>query len=101
MASRIPGWALVRARENGRWIRTISHADARKETESTTMAVSRWNTAVTRPPRAAPTASMVPHSEPDSAFAVARSSAATRFGTAASEAGSNAALKVAMIASSG
>ncbi len=51
------------------------------------------------PPSAAPTASMVPHSEPDSALAVARSSSSTRFGNAAAEAGSNPALNVAMPAS--
>jgi hypothetical protein len=44
---------------------------------------------------------MVPHSEPESAFAVARSSPSTRLGSAAADAGSNAALKHAMAARSG
>ena len=65
------------------------------------MAVSRPRTAVTTPPTAAPTTSMVPHNEPESAFAVARSSASTRLGSAAADAGSNAALKHAMAARSG
>ena len=56
---------------------------------------------MTTPPTAAPTTSMVPHSEPESAFAVARSSASTRLGSAAADAGSNAALKHAMAARSG
>ncbi len=36
------------------------------------MAVSRPRIAVTTPPTAAPTTSIVPHSDPDSAFAVAQ-----------------------------
>ncbi len=65
------------------------------------MAVSRPRAAVTTPPTAAPTTSIVPHSDPDSAFAVARSSSSTRLGSAAADAGSNAALKHAITASSG
>ena len=79
----------------------MSNADPTNETASTTMAVSRPRTAVTTPPTAAPTTSIVPHSEPDSAFAVARSSSSTRLGSAAADAGSNAALKHAMTARSG
>ena len=78
----------------------MSHAETANEAESTTIDVSRPSVAVTRPPSAAPTASIVPHSEPESAFAVARSSRSTRFGSAAAEAGSNAALNVATTASS-
>ena len=81
-------------------MRMISHAEPRNDTASTTMAVCGPNAAATTPPSAAPTASMVPHRDPDRALAVARSSASTRFGSAAAEAGSNAALNVAMSASS-
>ncbi len=54
-----------------------------------TNAVSRPNTVETTPPTAAPTASIVPHSEPAIAFAVARSSGSTTLGIAADDAGSN------------
>ena len=64
-------------------------AEARNETASTRKAVSRPNTVATTPPSAAPTASIVPQSEPPSALAVGRSSGLTRFGIAADEAGSN------------
>ncbi len=76
-------------------------AEARNETASTRNAVSRPNTVATTPPSAAPTASIVPQSEPPNALAVGSSSALTRFGIAADEAGSNGAAKIDRIASSG
>ena len=54
----------------------------------------------TTPPAAAPTASIVPHSEPLSALAVGRSSGSTTLGSAADEAGSNTAAKIDSVASS-
>ena len=73
----------------------MSEAEAANETASTTIATSRPNAAVTTPPTAAPIASIVPQSDPESAFAMPRSSGSTRFGSAAAEAGSNAAASVA------
>ncbi len=64
-------------------------------------AMSRPKTVETTPPTAAPTASIVPHSEPLNAFAVGRSSGSTRFGIAADDAGSNGALNTDSTASSG
>jgi hypothetical protein len=45
------------------------------------------NTPLTTPPRDAPTTVIVPHAEPEIAFAAARSSASTTFGSAAVAAG--------------
>ena len=81
------------------WIRRISSADSTNEAESTTIATSDPNTPATTPPRAPPTASIVPHSDPESAFATERSRSSTRFGIAAIEAGSNAAANTAVAAS--
>ena len=76
-------------------------ADSRNDSASTTKAVSRPNTVETTPPSAAPTASIVPHSEPAIAFAEGRSSASTTLGTAAEEAGSKGALNTDNAASKG
>jgi hypothetical protein len=53
------------------------------------------------PPSPAPTASIVPHSDPFSALAVGRSRGDTRFGVAAVDAGSNGAPKTESRASRG
>ena len=98
------GMFVVRPRvrsENGRRIPANNSADSRNDTALTMKATSRPKTVETTPPTAAPTASIVPHSEPLNAFAVGRSSGSTRFGIAADEAGSNGALKTDSTASSG
>ncbi len=82
-------------------MRQIIAPEIAKDTASTRKAVSRPKVAATSPPRAAPTASIVPQVEPASAFAVARSVSSTRFGIAAEDAGSNVALNAEMTASSG
>ena len=51
-------------------------------------AASRPNATATRPPRAAPQASIVPHAEPRRTLATGRSDSSTRFGRAADEVGS-------------
>ncbi len=86
-------WSSPSARvsDKARRTRNSKAADRTNETESAMNAVSAPNTVETTPPRDAPTASMMPHSEPASAFAVARSSGSTAFGVAAEKAGSNAA----------
>jgi hypothetical protein len=77
-----------------------SAAETRNETASTTNAVSAPNFALMSPPSPAPTASIVPHSDPFSAFAAGRSSGSTTLGVAAENAGSNGAAKVASKGSS-
>ena len=79
------------ARTAARRTRNSSPAESANDTASATKAVSAPKTVETTPPSDAPTASMMPHSEPASAFAVARSSGSTAFGVAAENAGSNAA----------
>ena len=69
-----------------------SVAETAKDAASTAKAASWPSVAATIPPSAAPTASIVPHRDPKSAFAGPRSSASTRFGNAALDAGSNMAL---------
>ena len=63
-------------------------------------AVSSPNASLTRPPSPAPTASIVPHRDPFSAFAAGRSSGSTTLGVAAENAGSNGAANVASTGSS-
>ena len=64
------------------------NAERRKLTASTTNDTSRPNLIVTAPPRAAPTASIVPQVDPIRTLAGASSSPVTMFGKAAWEAGS-------------
>ena len=64
------------------------------------MAASRPNSVTTRPPSAAPTASIVPQAEPTSEFAAARSRSSTTLGIAADEAGSKQAVNTLIDASS-
>ena len=58
------------------------------------------NSVATTPPAAAPTASIVPQSEPLSALAVGRSAGSTTLGRAADDAGSKTAAKTDSLASS-
>ncbi len=79
--------------EKERRIEESSAAETRNETALTRNAVSAPNASLTRPPSPAPTASIVPHSDPFSAFATGRSPGSTTLGVAAERAGSNGAAK--------
>jgi hypothetical protein len=74
----------------------INSAETRNEAASIENATWRPNTSATTPPMPAPTISIDPHTMPITACALARSSAATRFGVAALAIGSE---KLAPIAS--
>ena len=89
----------LRSSENGARMLAISAPETTNVAESIRNAVSRPSAAATIPPRAAPTASIVPHSEPNRALAGPRSRGSTRLGNAALEAGSNEAAKEEIIAS--
>lgn len=78
----------------------MSSPDTRNVPASIRNAASRPSAAATMPPRAAPTASIVPHSEPNSAFAGPRSRGSTRLGNAALVAGWKAAENEEIVASS-
>jgi hypothetical protein len=80
-------WPGVRRCEKFARIRTTSRADTRNDAASMTKAASRPSVPATSPPRAAPTASMVPHDAEVRVLAAARSSGATRFGRLAPDAG--------------
>ena len=102
VASRMLGcsWCSSRRSENARPTRKSSHAESRNEAELPRKAASRPNSVTTRPPRAAPTASIVPHAEPTRPFAAARSSGSTTLGIAAADAGSKQAVNTLIEASS-
>ena len=68
VASRTPGCSRGRSSENGRRMRHSNAADSTNEAASMTKAASMPSVATTTPPRAAPTASIVPHAEPSSEF---------------------------------
>lgn len=69
-----------------------SSAEVTNEAASKMNAVSRPNSPATQPPRAAPTASIVPQEAEVSVLAAARSSGATRLGRLAPDAGRKKAL---------